>query len=361
MEAPKGLEGVVVCETKLSDVQAKGELTYRGLAIEQLVEQSFEEVVAHLLGQDVTPVLQQHANLTSAQSQAVLGLSRNLHPMKLLQSIVPLLNDGFSDGSAIELAGPADTDGVLALGCYVAAKMPAIVLTHLSGKAVRLDENAPYVQRFVDGLRECTAGEKANSVDYDACRVAQILQLEHSLNAGTFAARVVASTLARVDSAIAAGIGALSGPLHGGADQDVLEIVDQLADETAAIAWVEQMLDQGRKIPGMGHREYRARDPRAKCLYSWAQQMSDGSEHELTFKKLTTIERVFREHMQTKGKDLYANVEFYKGVVYRCIGLPNHYFTAGFAMARVFGYIAHYIENAQDNRIYRPAARYVGN
>jgi len=159
---------------------------------------------------------------------------------------------------------------------------------------------------------------------------------------------------------VAAGIGALSGPLHGGADEAALDLADRVATVEQARRYVAAALERGEKIPGMGHREYRVVDPRARFLKSWAEQLSQGTEHEHTYQVLCEIDRCFSEAMAERGKALHANVEFYKGLVLRMAGLPNHFFTAAFAMARVFGYVAHFIESREDNRIYRPAALYDG-
>ena len=124
--------------------------------------------------------------------------------------------------------------------------------------------------------------------------------------------------------------------------------------------YVAAALQRGEKIPGMGHREYRVVDPRARFLREWAAELSKGTEHENIFDVLCEIDGCFSEAMLEKGKALHANVEFYKGLVLRVAGLPNRFFTAAFAMARVFGYVAHFMESRTDNRIYRPAARYDG-
>ncbi len=345
----KGLAGVVVEETRISDVRAEGVLAYRGVDIGDLIERPFMDVAAWVVAgtqeQDFEALLRPWVNLQDAETALILALPAELHPMKVLQAMVPVLST--DDGADLGF-GEADR------GLQVAAKLPAVVATHLLRKPVQLDISLPYAQRFLQALGVTDA-------DYcQAFNVAQILQIEHSLNAGTFAARVVASTLAGVDSAIAAGIGALSGPLHGGADQAVLEIADTLKDEQEARAYVQCSLQRGEKLPGMGHREYRVRDPRARCLQGWAEKLALGGEHENTYRILVAMEDEFRKLMLPKGKELHANVEFYKGVVYRSIGFPNHFFTAGFAMARVFGYVAHFIESRLDNRIFRPAARYVG-
>ncbi len=345
--AHKGLAGVVVAETKISDVQASGSLVFRGEAIEDLVDRDFVDVAALVVdgyeNDEVRHLLARHANLTEVQSNRILALDRSMHPMRVLQGMVPLL------------AAELDELDPRLRGLLIGARLPAIVATHLVGTPVQLAEDLDYASRFLAAI-----GTDLSSANVRAFNVAQILQLEHSFNAGTFAARVVASTLADIECAISAGIGALSGPLHGGADQAAIEIVDQLGDAASVRTYVKDALLNGSKVPGMGHREYRVKDPRAGHLEKWAQELADGTVHQETFEKLRMLEEVFAEAMRDRGKDVHANVEFYKGVVYRALGLPNDYFTACFAMARAFGYVAHFLENAVDNRIYRPAAAYVG-
>ena len=346
--AAKGLAGVVVDSTAISEVRAEGVLGYRGHAIEKLVEHPFLTVaglvVDDRLDSHLQSLLAGSMNLNEREAALVLAQPRELHPMRLLQGVVPLLGSGPDLGY-----GDANQ------GLHVAAKLPAVIATHLMGRAVHLDSALGYTSAFLQAI-----GGSEDPRVHAAFNTTQILQMEHGFNAGTFAARVVFSTLASVEAGIAAGIGALSGPLHGGADEAVLNIADGLETPSQAREFVAAALQRGEKIPGMGHREYRAVDPRARFLREWAAGLSHGTPHASTYAVLCEIDRCFSEAMAERGKALHANVEFYKGLVLRIAGLPNHFFTAAFAMARVFGYVAHFIESRADNRIYRPAARYVG-
>jgi citrate synthase len=173
-------------------------------------------------------------------------------------------------------------------------------------------------------------------------------------------ARVVASTLAPVENAVSAAFGALHGVLHGGADQAALETADRVGSPDLAPAFVDDCLARGDKVMGMGHREYKVVDPRAVHLKALAGRLAAGTEHEVTFRTLEAIESRFTERMAERGKDLYANVEFYKGLVFRVLGLPPRFFTALFGMSRVFGYLAHFSESRVDNRLVRPQAHYIG-
>lgn len=346
--ANKGLAGVVVDRTAISDVQAQGVLSYRGHAIESLVEYPFLHVaglvVDDRLDDHLAALLADSMNLQPRETELVLSLPDDLHPMSVLQGVVPLLSRGADLGY-----GEANQ------GLHVAAKLPAVVATHLKRRAVHLNPDLGYAGAFIAAIEGCGDADVL-----EAFNTTQILQMEHGFNAGTFAARVVVSTLASVEAGIAAGIGALSGPLHGGADEAALNLADRVATTEQARAYVATALQRGEKIPGMGHREYRVVDPRARFLKTWAASLSQGTEHENTYQVLCEIDRCFSEAMAERGKALHANVEFYKGLVLRIAGLPNHFFTAAFAMARVFGYVAHFIESRADNRIYRPAALYDG-
>lgn len=343
MEVAKGLAGVVVDSTAVADVQASGVLSYRGHSIASLVEMPFERVVALLLEQ---PVEVGPAQLNPAETAWLLAIPRATHPMRVLQSSIVLL----------EATAAEDWQR----GVELAAKLPAVLATHLHGQSISVTPSDCYGQRVLGALRNVPAAE----IPMDHARAfntAQILQLEHSFNAGTFAARVVASTLADISAAIAAGFGALSGPLHGGADEAALKLVDSLDGERDIQQYLDHVLGNDLRVPGMGHREYRVRDPRAEFLQDWAYKLSRDTEHAATYDKLNALEEQFRQRMQARGKPVYANVEYYKGLVYRVLGLPDNCFTAGFAMARVFGYIAHFVESRVDNRIYRPQARYIGS
>jgi citrate synthase len=345
---PKGVAGVVVDQTAISDVQAQGELIYRGRSIDTLVDEPFMHVAGLVVDDRLDAQLQaklaEEVNLDERETSFVLAVPEDLHPMKLLQSIVPALSGGGELGY-----GEADQ------GLRIAAKLPAVVATHLLRRPVHLDASLGYAESFLVAI-----GHGGNAEHAQAFNTTQILQMEHSFNAGTFAARVVASTLAPVPACVSAGIGALSGPLHGGADEAVLNIADTLNDTRDAREYVAAALQAGDKVPGMGHREYRAIDPRARFLEDWVVKLTQGGEHEKTYAILREIDDCFSAAMRERGKPLHANVEFYKGLVLRVIGLPNHFFTAAFAMARVYGYVAHFIESRADNRIFRPAAEYVG-
>lgn len=350
----KGLEGVVVDTTAVSLVDgARGELSYRGHEIGTLVDLPFAQVAALVSTGRLDPEFGARlcalSKLSAREEAMVLALPETVHPMHVLQGLTPLLDH------AGESQHPFAEYGEAAQGFVIAAKLPALIATHFRRASVaEVSAGDPIVQ-FLGQI-----GAPDHAAARRAFEVAQILQIEHSFNAGTFTARVVASTLAPVENALSAAFGALHGVLHGGADQAALETADRVGTPEAAPAFVDDCLATGGKVMGMGHREYRVVDPRAVHLKRLAAALAAGTEHEVTYHTLEAIEQRFTERMAERGKDLYANVEFYKGLVFRMMGLPPRFFTALFGMARVFGYVAHFIESREDNRIVRPQARYVG-
>lgn len=189
---------------------------------------------------------------------------------------------------------------------------------------------------------------------------AQILQMEHSFNCGTFAGRVCASSLAPIQSSISASIGTLFGRLHGGADQAALEMAIAIGSPDKAEAYVQDCLARKEKIMGMGHREYRTVDPRAKILKPMAVELCQNEESKNLLAILIAVEAACQREFAARDKEIWANVEFYKGAVFHSLGIPTQYFTALFAMARVYGYIAHFLEFRRDSRLIRPRALYTG-
>jgi citrate synthase len=360
IEVPKGLEGVEVDVTKISLVDGEeGRLSYRGHDVAKLLDWPFTRVVLLVLtGEDpTTPVRREfeiglaRASRLSADDAALLTLAArtDAHPMTVLQGLIPLL----SHCDEFEAHGDA------AHGFTIAAKLPTLIAglhSLRSGKPLPapndlLDPNARFLAQM---------GFASNAALAHAFNVTQILQIEHSFNASTFAARVVASTLAPVENALAAALGALHGALHGGADQAALEMAIEVGDPARAADFVDGCLASGRKIMGMGHREYRVLDPRARFVKALAADLAKGTSLEPLYLTLEAIEARISERMAERGTTLHANLEFYKGIVYRAAGLPADYFTAAFAMARVYGYLAHFIESRINNRIIRPAAKYIG-
>lgn len=356
------LAGVVVGETAISDVQGEtGLLSYRGIDINDLVGVPYLHVVWMLLFGDwpdeqqksrLKAFMCRHIRLNHSEQDLLQAVPRDLHPMLMLQGMVPLLQLPEEETLGAGMAAEH--------GLFVAAKITGLIAAHhrLGQSKVILPPTPGKL--FHENFLTMFHGSAPDADQVKMLNAAQILQMEHSFNAGTFAGRVCASTLAPIQSCISASIGTLYGRLHGGADQAALEMAIQIGSPDRAEAYVKDCLARKVKIMGMGHREYRTVDPRAKILKPMAMDLCREPESRNLLEVLIAVEAACQREFAARGKEIWANVEFYKGAVFHSLGIPTHYFTALFAMARVYGYIAHYLEFSRDSRLIRPRARYVG-
>ena len=359
----KGLEGVIAGETQISNVEGDiGRLTYRGYPIESLVHCSYVSVVWLLLFGDLPEAdecadldafLTAHNRLSARDLKLLECLPSELPPMKMLQVMIPALE--IDAGYRFE-----GLDEEASHGLQIIARLPALIAAfrrrELGMPLLLPDNSSTYLGNFL----QLFTGESVSAEHEAVLSVVQILQMEHSFNAGTFTTRVASSTLSSIDSVLVAGVAALSGVLHGGADEAALLDARRVGCPGAAAAFVDELLAKGGKLMGMGHREYRTVDPRSLILKPLAERLCAGTESETTFHTLVALEDAFSVRMEEKGKRVKANLEFYKGAVYEVLGIPPHYFTSVFAMSRMVGWLAHFIESRRDNRIMRPKANYVG-
>jgi citrate synthase len=366
-----GLEGVVVGETRVSHVNGEqGELSYRGVDIATLTDWPFAKVAWWVLfgesddsdtrWQQLEPWLVTQGQLNPAELAILQQLPRDLHPMLMLQSMVPALSlepQASTTVQNIEL--PSDNPQAVA-GLIIAAKIPSLIANWHQLRTQGSVVSYPDGQSLHGNFLQMFSGEAPSADQIRLLEVTQILQLEHGFNAGTFAGRVVSSTQSPVQSVIAASIGALYGSLHGGADQAALEMAHSIGSVDKVEAYVQDCLQSKTKIMGMGHREYRTVDPRAKVLKPLAQQQCKAGEAKQLVDVLCEVEAVCQQEFAKKDKEIWANVEFYKGAVFYSLGVPSDFFTALFAMARVYGYVAHFLEFQQAPRLIRPKAEYVG-
>ncbi len=358
------LAGIEVGETAISDVNGtEGILSYRGQSIETLVGKPFWQVVwLVLFGTRPTPAqelsLSEFVGVHGVLDKSELGLlsavPAGLHPMLVLQGMVPLLN--LQPKWQLK-----DVSGVAASGLIIAAKIPAIIAAYHRLEEGEVSICANPELSFHENFLMQFNGRLPTSEQTKIMDTVQILQMEHSFNAGTFAGRVCASTRAPIQSSIAASIGTLLGVLHGGADQAALEMAGAIGDPDRAKSYVDLCLSNKEKIMGMGHREYKVLDPRAKILKPMASSLCQHGEAKRLFETLCAVEDACQIHFAEQGKEIWANVEFYKGAVFYQLGIPPRYFTAIFSMARAYGYIAHYLEFSENSQLIRPRARYVGN
>ncbi|MFA7567774.1 MAG: citrate/2-methylcitrate synthase, partial [Alkalispirochaeta sp.] len=205
-------------------------------------------------------------------------------------------------------------------------------------------------------------GEEPESVDGQIMDKCLVLHAEHSLNASTFTARVVASTQSTCYSSISAAMGALYGSLHGGANEKVMAMVDEIGDVKQVETYINKKLEKKEKVMGMGHRVYRAKDPRAIVMEGFLEDLSTRKGNRTYLDILKTVEKTFRSIMEEEGKPIYPNVDFFSGAVYRLLGIPTHLFTPVFAAARASGWLAHILEQRErEQRLFRPKALYVGD
>ena len=358
----KGLEGIVANSTSLSDVLGnEGILIYAGYNINELAGKASYEEIVYLLWHGVLP---NRAELDELKSQlrserelpkGVVGFIKaapvRANPMDVIRTAVSMLGLYDSGLSAEESRQSADHRRAVS----ITAKVGVIAAYFhrarqgLSLPEVRTDlDEAAHFLYLLNGSEPST--EAANTLD-----VAYVLHADHGMNASTFSARVTIATLSDIYSAITSAIGTLKGPLHGGANEGVIHMLLEIGSEDKVDAWLEEQLAQKKKIMGIGHRVYKALDPRAPHLRTMAVKLSE----ELGEPKWIRMSERIAERMKEK-KGLNANVDFYSATVYYSLGIPTDMFTPIFAIARTSGWTAHVLEQLADNRLYRPLSEYVG-
>jgi citrate synthase len=334
----RGLEGVVVAETRLGDVDGEhGRLWIAGRPLEEVADLGFEGTCALLWRRPRDEV---RGTLAAARRAAFARL-----PDRCASGAMVALREG--------LAAYEDADDAALVGA-----VPVLAAAWARRRA-GLEPLAPDASRdhAADFLAMVQGGEpaaaRARALDRYLATVS-----EHGMNASTFAVRVVASTAASRAAAIVAGVCALEGPLHGGAPGPVLDMLDAIGVPEQAEAWLRGELAAGRRIMGMGHRIYRTRDPRAAVFERAVRDLGAGGRIGLARAVEREAERLLAE--RHPGRALRANVEFYTAVLLEAVGIPRALFTATFAAGRVAGWCAHYGEEREGGRLMRPSSRYVG-
>jgi citrate synthase len=356
----KGLEGVVAAETRLGEVRGQdGVLFYCGYDINELAGKvSYEEVV-HLLYYNRLPNRAELDALTTA-----LRAERELP-----EGVIQFLKTAPKSAKPIDVMRTA----VSMLGCYDTLRHDLAMSQELA-TAIKLVAQigiiAAYFHRARQGLElppvrkdlseaahflYLINGEVPSADAEKTLDVAYVLHAEHGFNASTFTGRVVASTLSDMYSAMSAAIGALKGPLHGGANEGVIHMLEEIGSLENVDAWVEDALAQKKKIMGIGHRVYKVLDPRAPHLREMAIKLTQ----ELGESKWSQMSERIAEIMRER-KGLNANVDFYSATVYYSLGIPTDLFTPIFAIARMSGWTAHVLEQWSENRLFRPLSEYVG-
>ncbi|MFD1426014.1 citrate synthase [Kroppenstedtia sanguinis] len=358
MSVAKGLEGVVALTSGISSI-VDGVLTYRGINIDDLAEKAnYEEVIfllwkGHLPNQEELTGLGKQLKAEAALPETVLeqlkAYPKETHPMAALRTAVSAL--GMYDPEANDNGQEANERKAIRL----AAKMPTIVAALFrigqGLEPVAPDPSYGYAENFVYMLH----GEKPEATAVEAIEKALILHADHELNASTFAARVTTATLSDMYSAITSAIGTLKGPLHGGANERVMAMLEEIGSPDQVETAIRTKLDNKEKIMGFGHRVYKDGDPRAKHLREMSRQLS-----ELTGDKKWYEMSLKIDELVVREKGLKPNVDFYSASTYHYLGIPRNLFTPIFAISRVSGWTAHVLEQYADNRLIRPRAEYTG-
>jgi len=364
---PKGLEGVVVNYTALSKVDGvNGKLYYCGYPIEDVVEHcNFERATFLLLNkrlpapeelEEFTYLLRKEASLSPHLEAMIVLTPKSGNPMMVLQALVAsmAMHDPELSDKSIEAKRRK--------AIRIIAKMPTVVTMFdalRSGReVVRPHSNLSHASNMLYML----TGQIPSPISEQIFDTALMLHQDHGCNASTFTCRVVTSTEADIYSSIIAAVGALSGPLHGGANESVVRMLEEIKSEDEIEAYIDHKINNKEKIMGFGHRVYKCWDPRAVILRKLAKklisELGAGADRIHIAEKFTEIAL---QKLKAIGKDnIYPNVDFFSGAVYEALGLPIDFFTPVFAISRVVGWAAHHFEQMEDNRIYRPKLEYIG-
>jgi citrate synthase len=350
-----GLEGVAVAISSISYVDGeKGELVYRGFSIEDLIKHSNFEETAYLIWFGSLPneneldfivsMLSKKRELPEKIIDIMRLFPKNSHPMEVLRSVVSILGMySNEDNSTLEDA------------INLTAKIPTIIAYWY-----RIKNNMPIIHpredlKHSENFLYMMFGEISQYSElFDKTL---ILHAEQGMNASTFASTVTASTLSDTYSIITTAIGTLKGPLHGGANERVLKMFEEIKSIDNVESYINDLIDNKKKIMGFGHRIYKTYDPRAKILKEWIKELFLKEDVEY-FEIALKIEECVLKNFE--NRKIYPNVDFYSGILYNFFNIPKEFFTTIFAMARIIGWTAHSMEYCKNNRIFRPRSIYNG-
>lgn len=359
-----GLEGVPATQSAICDIDGQlGRLSYRGYPLEDLaVHSTFLETTYLLIWgelpspqqlRDFEEEVQMHRRVSFRVRDMMKCFPASGHPMDALQSSAASLGLFYSRRA---IDDPQYIyDAVVRLIAKIPTMVAAFQLIRKGQDPIQPRDDLAYSANFLYMLTEREPDPLAARI-FDRCLM---LHAEHSLNASTFSARVTASTLTDPYAVVASAVGTLAGPLHGGANEDVLAMLEEIGTPANAAAYLDEAMASKRKVMGFGHREYRVKDPRAVILQSLAEEMFARFGHDVLYDVARALEDAADSRLGPKG--IYPNVDFYSGLVYRKLGIPRDLFTPVFAIARVAGWLAHWREQLGANRIFRPSQIYTGH
>ncbi|GIU84818.1 MAG: hypothetical protein KatS3mg008_1593 [Acidimicrobiales bacterium] len=367
MEAPRGLAGVIVAETAIGDVRGEeGFYHYRQYSATDLArERTLEDVWCLLFDgelpdlsrreefmAEVAPLRQVPDEVMKVLPDVVASGGRFV-PLDALRSAVSMVADALDFKPTLDITPEQIRRDALQICAVTPTLIAALWRLHKGLEPVPPRDDLGYAANYLWML----GGEVPDPEIARAIEQYQITTVDHGFNASTFTARVICSTGADVGAAVVGAIGALSGPLHGGAPSRALDMLDEIGDPSRAEDWVRSKVLAGERIMGFGHRVYKTEDPRSRLLREVAERLG-GDRVELAKEVERVVVKVLEE--LKPGRRLYTNVEYYAGVVMERCGLPPELFTPTFASSRVIGWCAHILEQVVDNRIIRPSAKYVG-
>ncbi len=359
--AVRGLEGVIAAETSVSYVDGiHGRLLYQGYDIHDLAEKTTFAEVVFLLWRRRLPTRDELETFSAelvaemrlpSQVLEMLKLTPpNSHPMAVLRTAVSMLAN--FDPDVENMSAEANWRKAKRLVAQVPTIIADLHRIRSGQPVLSPDPKLGLSANFLYMLR----GVPPSELESEAMRELMVLHADHELNASTFAARVIASTLSDMHSAVAGALGALKGPLHGGANQRVMEMLLDIGNVEMVQSYIAGMLENKKRIMGFGHRVYRTEDPRSVHLKKYSELLCKATGQEHLYEISRRIEQAVME-----AKGIYPNVDFYSATVQHALGIPPEYFTAVFAASRTAGWIAHIMEQYADNRLIRPTSKYIGD
>ncbi len=362
----RGLAGVVADESRICTIDGvKGELYYYGYPIQVLAEKSSFMEISFLLLNGRLPSnrkelsgfeseLASHREVPGFVESIIRAFPKEAHPMSSLQAIVATM--GMQEPQSLS----DSLEGNRQRSIRLTAMFPTLVAyihRHRTGQEfIRPRQDLSHAANFLYMLNGQVPTAQLEKM-FDVCL---ILHAEHTFNASTFAGRVIGSTLANLYASVSGAVGALFGPLHGGANEMALEMVKSIGSVEKADSWFAETVSKKRKIMGMGHRVYKTIDPRAKIIRKMLEELAQQKGETTGLKILDRLAELMRKKLEGTGKEIWPNVDFYSGSLYTLMGIDSINFTPIFAISRITGWSAHILELWSDNRLYRPKAQYVG-
>lgn len=359
----RGLEGVIAAESALTFIDGqKGVLAYVGIPIEELTDHStFEETAFLLLHQrlpkkselaEFQAQLAQQRALPAAIGDLLKRLPRQAAPMSLLRTAISAV--GHYDAAPGDVTPEALRNKAIQLIAQMATITAAIGRWRKGEEPIAPDAKLSHAANFLYML----TGKKPTDEAVRVFDVALILHADHEFPASTFASLVVASTLSDVYSSICAALGALKGPLHGGANEQVIRMILEIGDPAKAETYTRERLTRREKIMGFGHRVYKTYDPRAQILKRYSQKLAEQTHDTRWFEIEEIVEKTVIDALG--GRGIFPNVDFYSATVYYYLGIEPELYTPIFAVSRISGWMAHIMEYLRDNRLFRPTTHYIG-